>query len=252
MTGLLSLSNELLIHVFGASDSIQDALNFSTVNHQLRAIWLEHRDQILESILRSSIPAYDEALETAALETQLQSSLDNKPPLRGCLSTLLRNADLCASAHVACVEFLQQKGSSTPVPATYHIIRRMMLAQEFPQLRDDVLRTLQPASEGTLKAYCSYIRFLNEYAEDEEQARQGMVPEKTWPDPLRTYDEVIIDGWDYIQDALYAALSERQGRKCKDYMSKAIYCQHPFQDREWRPEIPALIKGTQSEPMSHP
>lgn len=105
-----------------------------------------HANQILEGMLKPTIPAYKDALETAAVEMQLQSSMTSKPSLRECLSTLLRNADLCASAHAPCVEFVQNESGDTPVPATYHIIRRMMLAQEFPQLRDNLLFSLRATS----------------------------------------------------------------------------------------------------------
>lgn len=69
---------------------------------------------------------------------------------------------------------MEEKGRSTPLPATYHILRRMMLAQEFLQLRDGLLLSIQAASEKTTDEDSEYGRFVNDFADDAEQARQGM------------------------------------------------------------------------------
>lgn len=83
------LSTELLIQVFAASDKTPDALRFSATHRRLHDIWLEHSTQITEAILKTSIPAYEKALDLAITETQLQSSSDEKPPVREYLPTLL-------------------------------------------------------------------------------------------------------------------------------------------------------------------
>jgi len=68
MANLLSLSAELLVLIFSSSPSIQTAALLSSTNQRLRAVWLEHGDIIIASILEPQTPAYNDAVELAILE----------------------------------------------------------------------------------------------------------------------------------------------------------------------------------------
>jgi hypothetical protein len=105
----------------------------------------------MEGILRSQIPAFDDAAALAIAET---SFLDIKGPtslspngpllsLRYCIPRLLRNAELASSA---CAEsaahpypanyFGDGQEFLTPVPATYYFTRQMVLAYDHRHLRE--------------------------------------------------------------------------------------------------------------------
>lgn len=122
MSHLLTLPTELLIEIFAVNDMILDALNLSATIRCLNAIWLEHYERvIIERIPRPSLPAYDEAVQVAFLETRLESPTNDPSSLRTCLPLLLRNADLCASA---CLAYsIAQKEAISP-PASYYFLCR--------------------------------------------------------------------------------------------------------------------------------
>jgi hypothetical protein len=69
MSDLLTLPPELLTQIFVESDTFLDALHLSATNRLLNDVYLEHREPIIESILKSGIPAYDEAVELALLDS---------------------------------------------------------------------------------------------------------------------------------------------------------------------------------------
>jgi hypothetical protein len=173
MAALLMLSTEMLIQVFAASDSIPDALRLSATNHRLRNTWQEHSTQIIEAILKTSIPAYEKALDLAITETQLQSSSDEKPSLREYLPTLLRNADLCASACLAYSDLVENAPSP---PTSYYFLRRVGLGYEHKQIRNILLTELRATSRETLMTYGNMSRFLLLEADITERIRQGVLP----------------------------------------------------------------------------
>lgn len=86
MTGLLSLSNELLIHVFSTCTTIQSATALSDVDKTLHSIWREYNDQIVKSVLRQQIPEHEDAVDLSVLEeiwcdknTKLASTVSTVP-----------------------------------------------------------------------------------------------------------------------------------------------------------------------------
>jgi hypothetical protein len=183
MLELLSLSNELLIHIFAACPSVQTAMQFSSVNKQLRSIWLQHTDQIVKGIIKSTIPAADIAIDFALTETRLRNSLsdDEQPPLRLWLPNLMRNAELCASAHAACAAYVDPPNCvrKTPMtfpssPAHWYFLRRVLLAFDYPQLRNAVHAELLKASEETREEIFRFHWFLIGYSSMDEAVRQGV------------------------------------------------------------------------------
>jgi hypothetical protein len=192
MGGLLTLSTEILIQVFAASDSISDALRLSATNHRLRNVWQQHSTQIIEAILRTSIPAYDKALDLAITEIQLQSSSNEKPLLREYLPTLLRNTDLCASACLAYSDLVE----NAPSPATsYYFLRRVGLGYEHKQIRDILLTELRATSREMLVTYGNMSRFLLLEANITERIRQGVLPGDF--DEMGDLYREIESHWDY-------------------------------------------------------
>jgi hypothetical protein len=197
MSVLLTLSTELLIQIFAASDKIPDALRLSATNRRLHDIWLEHSTQITEAILRRSIPAYEEALDLATTETQLQTSSDEKPSLHEYMPTLLRNADLCASACLAYSAFCEDAPSP---PTSYYFLRRVGLGYEYHQIRDAVYTELRALSRETLMIHAALSRFLLLDAGIEEQIRQGILPDDY--DYAHDVYRDIESKWDYTDDCL--------------------------------------------------
>lgn len=68
MVGLLSLSNELLIHIFSSCTTIQQVVCLSRADDTLNSIWLKYKNQIAARVLRQQIPDYDDAADLATLE----------------------------------------------------------------------------------------------------------------------------------------------------------------------------------------
>lgn len=197
MSSLLSLSTELLIQVLAASDTIPDALRLSATNRRLRDIWLEHSTQVIEAILSKSIPAYEDAVSLAATETRLQSSMDHEPSLLQCLPTLLRNADLCASACLAYSAFREDAPSP---PTSYYYLRRVGLGYEYHQIRDDLYAELRATSREALVTHADMSHWLLLKASLAEQIRQGVEEEGYNPD----YDcyKDTESKWDYADYCL--------------------------------------------------
>lgn len=174
MATLLTLSTELLLNVFSASDTILDSLRLPETNHRLCSIWREHPTQIIETILRTSIPAYEKALNLAITETQLQSSSDEKPSLRQYLPTLLWNADLCASA---CLAFSDLCENAPSPPTSYYFLRRVGLGYEYKQIRETLYTEFRATSREMLMTHGNMSRFLLLEVDIVERIRQGVLPE---------------------------------------------------------------------------
>lgn len=116
MVGLLSLSNELLMIIYRSSPTLHEAANLAAANKELHAGWTKHNDAIVAGKLRSQIPDFEHAVDLATRETQLLDTADSstgnldpdseaRPPLRACVSRLLRNAELAASGRTATASY---------------------------------------------------------------------------------------------------------------------------------------------------
>ena len=194
MSALFKLSTEILIQVSASSDTIPDALRLSATNSHLQNIWSAHATQIAETILRTSIPTYEKALDLAITETKLQSSVDGKPSLREYLPTLLRNADLCASA---CLAYSTSRKDAPSPPTSYYFLRRVGLGYEYHQIRDTLYAELKATSREVLMNHAGMGRFLLLNAGLTEQIRQGVEPEDY--DEIRDLYRETESKWDYAQ-----------------------------------------------------
>jgi hypothetical protein len=184
MPGLFSLANELLIQIFTACPTVQTAMHLSCVNNQLRSIWLQHTDLIVKSIIKSTIPAADLAIDFAITETRLRNSLSDieQPPLKLWLPNLMRNADLCASAHAACSAYVgppdcvtkERRTFPSSSPAHWYFLSRVRLAFEYPQLRDALHAELLTTSKDNREEIFCFHWFLVRFSSMDEAARQGV------------------------------------------------------------------------------
>lgn len=198
MAALLTLSTEMLIQVFGANDTVLDALHLSATNHRLHDIWQEHSTHIIETILRTAIPAYDKAVDLAITEIQLQSSSADEPSLRECLPTLLRNANLCASA---CLAYTYLCENAPSPPTSYYFLRRIGLGYEHKQIRNILYTELRAISREMLVTHGNMSRFLLLEANIAERIRQGVLPGDydTYADLYRE----IESKWDYLDYCIH-------------------------------------------------
>lgn len=230
--GLLSLSNELLIQIFTACPTVQTAMRLSSVSKRLRAVWLQHTDQIVEDIIKSTSPAAEQAIDCAMTETRLRNSLgaDGRPSLRLWLPNLMRDADLCASAHAACAAYVEPSNHlrKTPMkfpssPAHWYFLRRVRLAFEYPQLRDAVHAELLAASEETREKLFRFHWFLVGFASKEEVIRQGIPLDLRFPVPPYPDEggnDMHEDPWRYCDDVICSARCYPTSGP--DYLSLAI------------------------------
>ena len=172
MPGLLSLSNELLIGIYSAAPTLESAVSLSDTNRRLRAVWLEHSNHLIASILSVTIPAYEDALylavkeetwassgssDTQSAQYRIRPASPTTPttvPARLCLRRLMQNANLASSAadawrlHEVEVDLDSRSGSifsrhasiltETPhatVEASYYMMRKLLFARRHPEAR---------------------------------------------------------------------------------------------------------------------
>jgi len=206
MHQLLELPTELLIQIFSASDRILDTLHLSGTNRLLNAIWLEHSEPIIEGMLESSLPAYNEAVQLAFLETRLEStesSIDNPPTLRGCLPTLLRNADLCASV---CLAYSPVCKDATLPAVSYYFLRRISLGFVHYQLRDGIYLELRSMSTEALMTRHNLSDWLEGPCGWEESVRQGVREE--WQRYQADINGDWETPWDYAEYVITGAIDD--------------------------------------------
>jgi hypothetical protein len=159
MVGLLSLSNELLIHVFSSCTTVTQAACLSMADDTLNSIWLKYKNQIAARVLRQQIPDYDDAADLAILEaiwinkktrlaSVVASSTAAKVPVGLYATRLLHNASLAMSATdareaaLAGVGFHVVGSFPTVAPsrifslhAAYYLMRKIALAYSYPEAR---------------------------------------------------------------------------------------------------------------------
>jgi hypothetical protein len=220
MTGLLSLSNELLIQVFASSLTIETAVCISGTHSRLRSIWLGHTSQIVTGILKPQIPAYDTAVDLAILEetlcsdAQLSSLPTKHHPVRLCLRRLLYNADLASSAATAWAAWIAELPADnyrrslkfSSLHSSYYLIRKLVLAFRFPQaqLQNALYSTLRASSQDVLRTHdelCTYL--CGRWADDVERTRHGIPKdEKDWTAAEGLDVVVNVDEWEYANEVV--------------------------------------------------
>jgi hypothetical protein len=144
MVGLLSLQNEVLIHVF-TSCTVESVMSLSKVNTRLHSIFVKYNNKITTSALQNEIPDYEDALDLANIEQECCShnySL-TLTPFSEVTARLFFNLDLATSATDALAAALQKAcppGVDLPdsmqtfspnhksLHAAYYLMRKIVVA----------------------------------------------------------------------------------------------------------------------------
>jgi hypothetical protein len=232
MTGPLSLSNELLIHVFSSCTTIQSATALSGVDKTLHSIWREYNDRIAKSVLRQQIPEYEDAVDLSILDeiwcnknTKLASTVSTVPttqvPVRSYSKQLLHNSKLAISATDLPRERLIDEYIFSPdhvsLHAAYYLLRKIALAYMYPeaQLQNALYSTLRTYSE----AYEERLEMLQLYlcvdAHKRERRKHGIdKPISDWT-PEDEANEgllmgfVVAEPWNYVHSVIRALKDDR-------------------------------------------
>ncbi|KAM0707912.1 hypothetical protein Q7P35_004561 [Cladosporium inversicolor] len=237
MSHLLAVPPELLIQIFAASDTILDALHLSATNRLLNEVWLEHQDPIIESILKPSLPAYDEAVELAFLETRLKYSMDDPPmpSLGNCLPMLLRNADLCVSV---CLAYSLVYKDTAPPAVSYYFLRRISLGFIHYQLGDDLYLELRAMSKQALEIPRNLFKWLDGPSSWEEKVRQGV--RENWQRNHADINGEWETPWDYAGYVLSGAIDDmKQGTDNLSIMVEGydLWGEYPYFEQTVNPKI---------------
>jgi hypothetical protein len=181
MTGLLSLPNELLVRLLGASPTTRSLLNFARANRQLHAVWMAHSDQIIADIYSLKMPQFEDAVDfTLAQAHQAAPATTDAPaseahPLRRHLPRILQNVDLAIKTCDRFTEFrdslppddLWHEESTTSLYRAYFIVRRAVLGFHLPEMRPGLrseLRSLPVSNVETSQRLLDYIRDFAPYS----------------------------------------------------------------------------------------
>lgn len=224
MSRLLTLPNDILIAIFGKCPNVQTAIRLSMVNKLLHAIWLENNNdnRIAKTIMTATTPAGAQAISYAVMETRVRASMDSdeQVPLNLWLPNLTRIVDLCASALAAYAErrkVIKDRHTmpepivvEVPSPESYYLVRRCVLAFEFPELRDALYEQVSKTSQDGLAEACDLQHFLNRQSSMEETIRQGVLFRMRFYKPASedfSEDDLELheDGWNYAKDVLGTA-----------------------------------------------
>lgn len=224
MLGLLSLPNDILIEVYKSCPTIQTAIRLSTANKLLCSVWLDNNNAnyIAKAIVTATTPAAAQAISYAMMETRLRASFDcdQPPPIQLWVPYLMRIIDLCASAIAAyvarrkslverCIKPMPTE-VEVPSPESYYLVRRCVLAYEFPELRDALYEEVSNTSRDRLAEACDLQHFLSRQSNMEETIRQGALFRMRFFEPqsedFSEHDlELHEDGWNYANDVLRTA-----------------------------------------------
>jgi hypothetical protein len=247
MTSLLSLPTELIIHISALCPTAQTATCLSAVNKELRAIWLKHTREILESIVRLRVPAYEEATALAKMQCSLlpddeladaaQLPSVDQAPLILHHALLFRNASLASSAIAA------WKAHLIFLPATnwryscqfpdkhrsYYLIRMLVAVyrcldeqQELLRAYHSLLKATQTDRLVTLDELCTFLHEVRHQGlhitmKDEKDRDTDELTDGSW-----------TPGWDYAAKVVRAAVYERTD---VTYMLEDMI----FNPQEWWP-----------------
>jgi hypothetical protein len=137
MAGLMALPTELLIYICECSD-LKTVQRLSTTSRRFRAIWLNNSSRISDSVLKPTLPAYDDAVALAKLEANPgghSTPVDWLPILmrhikRATTVVVDKRDDLQSS-----LIFLFPIMSQTQELDAYYVVCQVVLAYDHPQLR---------------------------------------------------------------------------------------------------------------------
>lgn len=175
MAGLLSLPNEVLIHILSASLTTRTLCDLAHINKRFRAIWIKNSKQIITDVYNPRISHLMDAVNLTLAGARQVATVptDAVPPEAQpqCryLAHILRNVDLAVNT---CDQFTEFRKSLPPDDAwyaepttslhgAYFIIRRAVMGYNLPELRPRLrseLRSLQSNILETSKRLLDYFR----------------------------------------------------------------------------------------------
>jgi hypothetical protein len=164
MTDLLSLPEETItqIYIF-AGENTRALVRLSAVNRRLRALWLQDSDHIITQSLELKAPGHRDAIALTLMEAccpmpvsgfhRVNASKDDLS-LRLHPPGLMRNVGL---ASMVCTKTSEWQNSTykedflplEDLPNPYYLMRQLMVACHYPDLRQQLrgkLETLSPAA----------------------------------------------------------------------------------------------------------
>lgn len=216
MAGIMTLPNDLLILVFIASPTVQDAGRLAGVNRKLYDVWLGHSTYIVRHILQSGIPAYEDAIALAMTEAHFLPPAPSGPsnPLPGLwIPRLLRNADFASATCARCILFYEAipypeadwrqlilSATATALfPALYYLLRQLVLSYHVPTLQPALRSKLEAFSTEKLHIYDMFGNFVYAHMDDAEQIRQEMHKDKKdWSSVDEVGNPILVkDEWDF-------------------------------------------------------
>lgn len=176
MTNLLSLPEEIItqIYIF-AGENTRALVRLSAVNRRLRALWLQDSDYIIAQSLELKAPGHQDAIALTLMEAccpmpvsgfhRVHASKDD-PSLRLHLPGLMRNIGL---ASMVCTKASEWQNSTykedflplEDLPNPYYLMRQLMVACHYPDLRVPLrvkLETLSTAAVSAWERIDCYLR----------------------------------------------------------------------------------------------
>ena len=180
MTGLLSLPNELLIKILCASPTTRTLCELAHINKRMRAIWLQHAEQIIAGVYSQKIPYFQDAVDLTLAEARQAATMTidgaspDAQPLYRYLPKILQNVDLAVKTCDHFTDFRKSLPpddpwfgeSTTSLHGAYFVIRRAVLGYTLPGMRPALrseLRSLQSSHVETSQRLLDYIRSFAPY-----------------------------------------------------------------------------------------
>lgn len=198
MTSLSDLPTEIVISIFAACPII-DAVHLSQTSQRFRNIWLEHAEQIIQSIIEPIVPAYNDAFEFAVVEMSSTS-------VSFWLPALLKNAKLAAHACAEYNTWFDQLSSDdscrrceyTLLPASYYVIRQLVHAWDHRERIPILNAMLEASPQKELRTHWELVDYMTGRMDAPEEKIHGIPNyEDPWAVIPPEIEDAINDGWQF-------------------------------------------------------
>lgn len=136
-------------------------VRLSAVNRRLRAIWLQDSHHIVTHALQLKALGHQGAIDLNLLEARCSMpttgfNTEAGPPLRLYLSQQMRNFGLASALCSRVPEFHERcrrrgKSLAHPLPPLFYLVRQLVVAYHYPQLRRPSCSILELLSDGPLR-----------------------------------------------------------------------------------------------------
>lgn len=226
MLDILSLPNELLLNIFTICSTTDDAVILASTHRKLRAIWLKNRRTILKHIFSD---AWNDAFVLAAYESWILAdqnsrdalSWDTRLPLSFSLPRLLQNDKLARKMKAECTAWAEwnyyndetgtwlfEHGLKSVSPASYYMLRLLVLAYEYPNLREPLYDKVKTISREELNEQVPLAGWLlDEAGPPVDILHPNLGTGSTRPVAENEINSVVdINGWHFAFAVVHAQL----------------------------------------------